>query len=55
MHQRVAIDGCRMLCSHVDCRVPIDTHRTLHICALVDCRLVDCIFPIDASRIYAHL
>ena len=25
MHQRVAIDGCRMLCSHVDCRVPIDT------------------------------
>ena len=25
MHQRVAIDGCRMLCSHVDCRVPNDT------------------------------
>ena len=71
MHQRVAIDGCRMLCSHVDCRVPIDTPYLTYMCTRwlsfrwlpfsyrcisYICSLVDCRFPIYTSRIlYSHL
>jgi len=71
MHQRLAIDACRMLCSHVDCRVPIDTPYLTYMCTRwlsfrwlpfsyrcisYICSLVDCCFPIYTSRIlYSHL